>query len=342
MNKVKNKYNFILLKIKENLKYTKDFEIRKNASLMISIIEMYLANNYTIQKCCALNGTTKKTFHKWIKRFKENNYDIKEFRYRSRRPHTFPNRISPEIELLILKAREETGGSGGRILFHFIKTQYSIYISPATIDRVIKRNGLSKRYKIKKNPHKKRYNASEPLERVQMDTLYAGFSDDNGNPIFLTTFIDDCSRFAYLEVHNEISNWNSALSLKNFINQYGIPKIVQTDNGVEFTNHYISHLNSKRKKESRPSPFESVLQSYNIIHKRIRPYTPQLNGKVERFHRTLLLYILRLDLHGKPLSEIKYQLNKFLKFYNEQRVHSSINYLTPAEVFFKKKFDMAQ
>lgn len=342
MRKKSYNYPFILCKVKENLKYNKDFQIRKRASLMISIIELHLNKGYPIEKCCFLNGITKKTFYKWLKRFRENDYDIKQFKNKSRRPHNSPTKLSNEVEQKILELRNETGGCGGRILSHLLKVQEHIYISPSTIDKVIKRNGLNKRYKIKKNSHKKRYSASEPLERVQVDTLYAGFSDDNGNPIYLTTFIDDCSRFAYLEVHTEISNWNSTLSLKNFIDKHGIPKIIQTDNGVEFTNHYISKLNSKRKKESKPSAFESALQSYQIIHKRIRPYSPYLNGKVERFHRTLLSYILKLNLDGKPLNYIKHQLNKFLKFYNEKRVHSSINYLTPASVFSKKKFDIAQ
>lgn len=54
------------------------------------------------------------------------------------------------------------------------------------------------------------------------------------------------------------------------------PKIIQTDNGMEFT-HFT--------KTKRTHPFDVFCAHYKIEHKLIRPRTPWHNGKVERSHR---------------------------------------------------------
>ena len=54
---------------------------------------------------------------------------------------------------------------------------------------------------------------------------------------------------------------------------------VQTDNGSEFTNRFSG------SKRDMPTLFERTAAELGIRHKRIRPYTPRHNGKVERGHR---------------------------------------------------------
>lgn len=328
-------YDLILLNVKKNLKYLRDQEIRKNASILIDVIESFLDKKFkTIEESCKRNGITKKTFYKWLGRFVRSNYSIYELKPRSRKPKHSPKRYSQEIIEKIIEYRKKTGGSGGKIISYCLWIDYGIRISHSGIDKELRRLKIHKSYKVKKNPFKKRYNAKEPLERVQVDTLYIGFHDDQGNPIILVNIIDDHSRFAFSKIYTEKSNWNSALAIKEFISKYGKPKIIQTDNGVEFTYEYISHLNSKRQKERRISAFESVLEEYQIQHKKIRPYTPQHNGKVERFHRTLLEYIYQVGVEGKPLEEIEKITEEFLEFYNYKRPHSGIKGSTPSVVFF--------
>ena len=56
-------------------------------------------------------------------------------------------------------------------------------------------------------------------------------------------------------------------------------KCVQTDNGFEFTNQ-------KGNSQKKPlTLFENTLARLGIRHKKIRPFTPRHNGKVERSHR---------------------------------------------------------
>lgn len=94
------------------------------------------------------------------------------------------------------------------------------------------------------------------------------------------TFIDEYSRFRYLEAFEEHSTYSSTQFLLHVIKKFPFQiECIQTDNGLEFTNR----LNSKGTK--RQTLFEKTLAQMGISHKLIRPFTPRHNGKVERSHR---------------------------------------------------------
>lgn len=72
----------------------------------------------------------------------------------------------------------------------------------------------------------------------------------------------------------------SASPLHHVVKNFPVAiECVQTDNGFEFTNEMS---NSKRKPLTL---FEKTLAQLGICRKKIRPYTPRHNGKVERNHR---------------------------------------------------------
>ena len=153
----------------------------------------------------------------------------------------------------------------------------------------------------KENPHKKRYSSIKPLERVQSDSLWTGMEDEHGNRVYTVNMVDCHSRLAFTRCASDKSRHSACETLKQFLEQVGKPRCVQTDNGVEFTNRYISELHPKRKKKSRLSGYELILKENQIKHALIKPRTPAHNGKVERFNQTLLRFVSSADLAGKPI-----------------------------------------
>ena len=94
------------------------------------------------------------------------------------------------------------------------------------------------------------------------------------------TFIDEYSRFRYLEAFEEHSTYSSTEFLKHIVEKFPYAiECIQTDNGTEFTNRLNSHRSDKK------TLFEKALEELGIRHKLIKPYTPRHNGKVERSHR---------------------------------------------------------
>lgn len=123
-----------------------------------------------------------------------------------------------------------------------------------------------------------------PGQRAQIDVKYVpksclvGAAEEGG--YYQYTFLDEYSRFGYLEAFQEHSTYSSAQFIRNCVKKFPFPiECVQTDNGSEFTNRLISG------QSARPTLFESTLAQLSIRHKLIRPYTPRHNGKVERSHR---------------------------------------------------------
>ena len=91
------------------------------------------------------------------------------------------------------------------------------------------------------------------------------------------TVIDEASRERFIYAFREQSSYSSVEFVKMAIKHFGYrPKIIQTDNGFEFTHFRETH---------RTHPFDLYCQEQGIVHQLIRPRTPRHNGKVERSHR---------------------------------------------------------
>ena len=97
------------------------------------------------------------------------------------------------------------------------------------------------------------------------------------------TAIDEYTRKKYTDFTDEHSTYESTKFLEKVVKYYPFKvKLIQTDNGSEFTNR-LSWRPSDKNKETM---FEKKLKELEIEHSLIRPHTPTQNGKVERSHRT--------------------------------------------------------
>lgn len=319
-----------LKKIKENLRYVRDHEVRMKSRILIRVLE----SQVSVRLACDKSGITPKTFYCWLNRARRANFNLLNIKNKSRRPCSSPLQISETEADRLCKIREKTGHCGGRIVSITYYQQTGKTISHSAADKVFSRRGLVCKRRIHKNPHTKRYSSKKPLERVQFDTLWLGIEDENGNRVYTTDAIDCCSRFAFVRTCDSKGSDATKETLHAFLKEIGRPELIQTDNGVEFTARYTSELNSKRIKPAKMAGFEAVLFDLKIPHYLIKPRTPQHNGKVERFHRTLLRWVHAMDLHGRPMIEIDRAIQTFVHWYNFKRPHSALNYLPPAAAFY--------
>ena len=88
-------------------------------------------------------------------------------------------------------------------------------------------------------------------------------------------------RRVYVEAFEEYSTYSSMIFLVHLVQAFPMPiECVQTDNGTEFTKRF-----TKASLNEDLTLFERKLKELGIKHKKIRPFTPRHNGKVERSHR---------------------------------------------------------
>ena len=126
------------------------------------------------------------------------------------------------------------------------------------------------------------------------------------------SLVDDHSRYAYSELHDD----ERAATVTGFVEralahfaELGIePRRLLSDNAFAYRNN---------------GSLRELLQTHAIEHRFIRPRRPQTNGKVERFQQTLkrewgLGQVYRSSDHRAEA------LSHWLRYYNEQRPHSSL------------------
>jgi hypothetical protein len=219
----------------------------------------------------------------WLKRYDGR---IESLAERSRRPHHHPKEHSVE-EIRLIHNYWNKNQNLGLLEFWFKVRKAGYERHYVSLYRAMRREGLRKTGKKTKSVSKPYEQMSYPGQRVQIDVKHVPrecIQDKEWKSYYQYTAIDEYSRLRYLEGYQQANTFSSADFINKVIRWFSRKGIrvecVQTDNGQEFTAHYL-------KKEGNLSKnlFEQTLEEYGIRHKRIKPYTPRHNGKVERSHR---------------------------------------------------------
>lgn len=128
---------------------------------------------------------------------------------------------------------------------------------------------------------------------------------------FVHTVIDDHSRVAYAEIHADETAATATAVLRRAVQWFAERGVsverVLSDNGSAYRSHAWS----------------DTCAELGITAKKIRPYRPQTNGKIERFHRTLADGWAYARLYESE-TERRNVLPTWLHFYNHHRAHSAI------------------
>ena len=242
---------------------------------------------YGVTKAAIRYRLNRQYIYRWRKRYDGTLASLAD---RSHRPHHHPNQHTPEEIKLILNMRRRNPHTG--IVVFWVKLRQRGYTrSISGLYRFLKKRGqMTEKLpnpKYKPKPYQK---AAYPGQKVQVDVKYVPASclvgaavedaKENGGYYYQYTFLDEYSRFRYLEAFKEHSTYSSTQFILHCIKRFPFAiECVQTDNGTEFTNR----LNPQRS--DKKTLFEKTLQEHHIRHQLIRPYTPRHNGKVERSHR---------------------------------------------------------
>ena len=136
----------------------------------------------------------------------------------------------------------------------------------------------------------------------------------NGTKLKVLAVVDEFTRECLaLEAQTSLKAVSVRRILSKLFQQRGAPKYLRSDNGPEFVAHSLTVW-------LRISGTES---------KFIKPGSPWMNGKIESFNSRLRAEFLNAEaFHNLADAQIKLRL--FQHFYNEERPHSSLGYLTPA------------
>lgn len=269
---------------------------------------------------------SKRSLERWLSNYRK--YGEKGLEPKSTRPKSNPKETPIRIKQRIIQLRKET--KLGALKLHWRLKKEGIDIHPRTIGKILKKEGLTRKYRTKKIKYKYVRSLLQPGELVEIDVKYVP-QRIKGKRYYQFTAIDCASRWRYLEVFDDISTFNALRFLKELVKiaPFRI-RAVKTDNGSYFTNRYTGYLKSSDPLNPRLHPFDLLCQELGIIHYLIDPGKPQQNGKVERSHRTD-----QEHFYDRITFKNKKDLKEKLKIWNEEYnnlEHCSLNGKTPNEM----------
>lgn len=305
----------IIKKIKNIKAKTRDKDIRIKLELFILALRL---NN--ISEACARRGMGRTFYYKWWNRFVSSRFNIKSLSEKSRRPRKSPNKINKKKEIQILELSSQ--GIGSRMIKALLDRKNKGH-STSTINHIINRRKKPIRVKKNKlNPHNRRYEMPIPGQRIQMDVKYFPHKIKS-KKAYVYVAIDECTRWRFAKAYDTINGLLTVEFMKEVKANAPFPiHCVQTDNGQEFTFRFLS--------EKKKHPLDLWCEEEGVIHRCIPPGVKELNGKVERSHRIDEQYFY-WRAPRESLEGLNGALRDWIKYYNEQRPHGGLKFLTPLE-----------
>lgn len=298
-------------------------DTHKNAPLTptgrLRLVEEVLAGRRITEVANAF-CVDRKTVRKWLARYRLRGAIGLEDR--SSRPHRSPKRIARAIaqRILVLRRRRWTMERIAR----------EVGVSRATVQRTLRRAGLSHLSALDPVELPRRYERQAPGELLHIDIKKLGRIGRTGHRIhgdrttrsrgigweYLYVAVDDHSRIAFSQVLRAEDGPCATAFLSTAIAYYRTLGIrierVITDNGKVFG----------------ARTFIAVCEANRIKRKRTRFYRPQTNGKAERFIQTAL----REWAYGRSYrssAERQAHLPRWLHAYNWHRPHTSLGGACP-------------
>ena len=217
----------------------------------------------------------------------------------------------------------EHPNDGYRRLRYMMMDADIVAVSPSTVYRVLKSEGLLEQRKLK--PSKKGTGFVQPLRPHQewhIDVTYINLS---GTFYYLCSVLDGFSRYIiHWEIREAMKETDIELIVQKALEVFpGVyPKLI-SDNGPQFI----------------AKAFKEFIRLSGMTHVRTSPYYPQSNGKQERMQGTIKRECIR-EKYPRTAKEAKRWVGEYIEHYNTQRLHSAIGYVTPLDMLEGRQFDI--
>jgi transposase InsO family protein len=273
---------------------------------------------------CRHYGISRTTGYKWLERANQSGLDyLQEL---SRRPQRCPHATPPALVARLIEARRHHPDWGPRKLLKLLRRQDQQQAWPArsTVAALLRRHGLvlPRRRRTYPGPRGRPLTPMSAPNVIWTADYKGQFKTGNGRYCFPLTVQDGFSR--YLLGCRGLTGTTTTECrpvFERLFQEYGLPEILRTDNGVPFATGALGRL----------STLSVWWLRLGILPELIEPGQPQQNGRHERMHRTLKRATAR-----PPAPTLRSQQQRFEAFrleYNTVRPHEALGDETPASVY---------
>jgi putative transposase len=203
---------------------------------------------------------------------------------------------------------------GYRRLTYMLMDADIVAVSPSSVYRVLKSAGLLLRWNRK--PTRKGNGFIQPLKVHEHWHIDISYLNIRGTFYYLCSLLDGYSRYiVHWEIRESMTEADVEIITQRAREKFpGVNPRIISDNGPQFI----------------AKDFKEFIRICGMSHVKTSPYYPQSNGKIERWHQTLKSGCIRPKT---PLSleDAKRAVAEFVEYYNNERLHSAIRYITPKD-----------
>lgn len=264
------------------------------------------------------------TIAKWYELYVKNGFDSLEPSGRS--DEGKPRKLDDALQEQILYLKQHYPRMSAAAIYKQLQHNGSIRmgeLSESTVLRFINRLCVEK--KLTDHQDMRRY------ERPHINEVWCGDSsagpylktpDGKKHRVYVIALIDDASRMVVgIDVFFNDTFVNLMSVLKSAVSKYGVPKVLNFDNGSAYKNRQMELLAAR---------IGSILNY-------CRPYTPTAKAKIERWFRTMKdQWMASLDMRDfHSLDSLRGSLLSFVRSYN-LAPHSSLKGKSPQDRFFSE------
>jgi transposase InsO family protein len=299
----------------------------------LKLARAVVEDGWTISYAAAVFNVSWPTAKRWAERYRQ--AGEAGMTDRSSRPHSCPRRTPQPVvrKIVHLRWKKRLGP---------VAIAERVGVAPATVHAVLRRCRLNRLFHVDRATGEpiRRYEHATPGSLLHVDVKKLGNIPDGGgwrytgraqgdknraatpgkprnrhhNPkmgtAFVHTVLDDHSRVAYAEIHDDETAETAIGVLRNAVAYFAARGVtvqrVLSDNGSAYRSH----------------AWRDACRELGLKPKRTRPYRPQTNGKIERFHRTLAEGWAFARMYLSESARRK-ALPAWLHEYNHHRPHTS-------------------
>ena len=223
--------------------------------------------------------------------------------------------LTEEEKKAILNFQEQFPLEGYRRLTYMMMDADVVAVSPSSVFRVLHAAGRLQPWSRK--PSKKGTGFVQPLAPHEHWHIYIAHINIHGTFYYLCAVLDGASRYIVdWSLRESMREPDVEVLLQRAKEKFpeAKPRII-SDNGPQFI----------------AKDFKEFIRISGMTHVRTAPYYPQSNGKLERWNKSIKSECIR---PGVPLSidDAERLIVQYVQVYNEQRLHSSIGYITPKDM----------
>jgi transposase InsO family protein len=291
---------------------------------ILPIIEKRLTYEETLKVC----PHSKRSLERWVAAYKRHGID--GLIPTSTAPKTQPSETPIRIKEHIITLRKQSGLCAKKL--HWRLEKQGIDVPVRTIGKIIKDEGLVRKYRTKKVKYRYLRAERQPGELIEMDVKYVPGAIQ-GLKYYQYTVIDTATRWRHLEVFDEQTTYHAIRMME--IVKHKFPYKIQglkTDNHSTFTNYYLGTNKRSDVSIKTVHALDQWCAKQHIVHYLIDPGKPAQNGTVERSHREdEEKFYQKQSFHS--VTDLKKKLRLWNEYYNDLE-HCSLAGKTPNEVLY--------